>query len=105
MKQRTARKNPQIMSAETLKPAIGLKVAVLWGLFATTGILLADEAAAPDLDFLEYLGSWEEGEEDWVLFASEETNPDTKNDEGQDPAPQGEEKLAELDQAELDDES
>ena len=33
---------------------------------------LADEQEVPDLEFLEYLGSWDESDEDWVLFASDD---------------------------------
>jgi hypothetical protein len=46
-----------------------LEVAVLCGLVACGGSALADdEEALPDLEFLEYLGSWEESDEDWLLF-------------------------------------
>ena len=79
------------MSAERL-----IRLAVLWGLIGASGLVAAEDAEAPDLEFLEYLGSWEEAEEDWVLLAPE-VNPekDNNNDESVD-APDGE-KLAELD--------
>lgn len=37
-------------------------------------LVLAAEEIQPDLELLEYLGSWEESDEDWLLF-SDETNP------------------------------
>jgi hypothetical protein len=44
-----------------------LSVAVLWGLFGCNGVVLADDTQ-PDMEFLEYLGSWQESDEDWLLF-------------------------------------
>ena len=56
--------------------------------------------AGPDLEFLEYLGSWEASDEDWVLFTADmdeqEASRDKDNVQGSDPSPDGE-KLAELD--------
>ncbi len=42
----------------------------------------------PDVDFLEYLGMWEESDEDWLLFEEETV---AENEERSDPAPKGEE--------------
>ena len=42
----------------------------------------------PDMDFLEYLGLWEETDEDWLLLEDEEV---ADNDERSDPVPEGEE--------------
>ena len=42
----------------------------------------------PDMDFLEYLGLWEETDEDWLLLEEEEV---ADNDERSDPVPEGEE--------------
>jgi len=33
--------------------------------------VLAAEDKLPDEDFLEYLGSWEESDEDWLMFEKE----------------------------------
>ena len=44
----------------------------------------------PDMEFLEYLGSWEESDEDWLVLNDgvlELANEETRND----PAPDGEE--------------
>lgn len=38
------------------------------GCFAICGAAVADEEELPDLEFLEYLGSWEESDEEWLLF-------------------------------------
>lgn len=81
------------MSAERL-----VRLAVIWGLIVASSLVAAEDAEAPDLEFLEYLGSWEEAEEDWVLLAPEmspEKDSSNNNDESVD-APDGE-KLAELD--------
>ena len=54
-------------SADKWQPDYLLSVAVLWGLFGCSGVVAADDEQ-PDMEFLEYLGSWEESDEDWLLF-------------------------------------
>ncbi len=86
------------MSADSLQADKLIRVAVLWGLIGVTGIVVADEAEAPDLEFLEYLGSWEESDEDWLLLAAEAVDKKESEEtiDESEPAPNGE-KLAELD--------
>ncbi len=71
------------MSAERAKGAI------LCGLLACSGswAYAADEEM-PDLEFLEYLGMWEESDEDWLILDGEIT---ADNEERSDPVPEGEE--------------
>ena len=57
-------------------------------LVLSCGLLLAEELEQPDAEFLEYLGLWEESDEDWLIF-EETVVADT--DERSDPAPDGEE--------------
>jgi len=75
-------------------------LAALCGLLACGGVALAQESETPDLAFLEYLGSWEGSDEEWVLFSEEEVSGSDNGDEGKpgetDPAPQAE-NVAELD--------
>lgn len=54
-------------SADKRQPDYLLSVAVFWGLFGCSGVVAADDEQ-PDMEFLEYLGSWEESDEDWLLF-------------------------------------
>lgn len=53
---------------------------------------MAEEEPLPEAEFLEYLGMWEESDEDWLLLenmqAAEST---TDNDERSEPVPEGEE--------------
>jgi hypothetical protein len=72
-----------------------LKIALLCGLFGYGDVTLADEQEVPDLEFLEYLGSWDESDEDWVLFTNDGDEQERPDDEQRQPAPQGE-KVAEL---------
>ncbi len=58
------------MSAD--KPDYTLVVTVLWGLFGYASVAVA-ENEQPDMEFLEYLGSWEESDEDWLLFSGPES--------------------------------
>ena len=49
----------------------------------TPTILLAEDAAPPDADFielLEYVGSWDGEEEDWILFLGDANDPDSPSD-------------------------
>ena len=56
----------------------------------------ADERPAPEVEFLEYLGTWEESDEEWLLHDIEET---TDTDERSDPAPEGEESTEKEDES------
>jgi len=49
---------------------------------------MAEEEPAPDADFLEYLGMWQESDEDWLLLEQVQM---TDLDERSDPVPEGEE--------------
>ena len=67
-------------------------------LLVVCGMAVATDAEAPEMEFLEYLGMWEESDDEWLLFADADTVV-VESDERIDPAPKGEES------AENDDES
>lgn len=73
------------MSADQKRHRLGL--AVLLGMLG--GLVAAEEVA--DLEFLEYLGSWEESDEDWLIFNRLDAEEAKDNEERSDPAPAGEE--------------
>lgn len=69
------------------------------------GALLGLSAAAapddmlPDAEFLEYLGSWEASDEEWLLVQSAALREtDAGDDERNDPAPEGEESTESIDE-------
>lgn len=64
--------------------------AMVFGLVLCGGVVCAAEDDAPDIELLEYLGMWEESDEDWLIFDESMT---ADNEEGSDPAPQGEESV------------
>jgi hypothetical protein len=64
-------------------------------LLACSPVLAADEEA-PDMEFLEYLGLWEESDADWLIF-DEVVTADTE--ERSDPAPEGEESTEKTDES------
>lgn len=71
--------------------------AMLLGLaMCGTGPAFAADEEAPELEFLEYLGMWEETDEDWLML--EETMT-AENDERSDPAPEGEESTEKEDES------
>ena len=69
------------MSAEGF--TVGLAA---WSLlFGFAGPATAADEELPDLEFLEYLGSWEESDEDWELFRefAVETAPDDDKEQSE----------------------
>jgi len=70
--------------------------ALLCCLLLCGGTLTAGEQEEPDLDFLEYLGMWEESDEDWQII--EETVA-ADNAERSDPVPEGEESAEKEDES------
>ena len=77
------------MSADRLD--YRLVVTILLSLVGCGGVALADNEQ-PDMEFLEYLGSWEETDEDWLLFAGLESEAVAADEKKRsDPAPDGEE--------------
>lgn len=87
------------MSARSNQTEQVLKLALLCSLFGYGGVTFADEQEVPDLEFLEYLGSWDDSDEDWVLFATDADEQAREEDDNSKPAPQGE-KVAELEDEE-----
>ena len=54
--------------------------------------LVAADEELPEIEFIEYLGLWEDSDEDWVLFSdSFDADKRAKNEQRSDPAPEGEE--------------
>ena len=55
-----------------------------------SGTVFAAEEDAPDAELLEYLGLWEESDEEWLLLDEIVT---ADNEKRSDPVPEGEESL------------
>lgn len=79
-----------VMSAEQ---RLGVLV---FGLLLYAGEVLATEEEAPDIELLEYLGMWEESDEEWLIL-NEAVAADKK--ERIDPVPQGEESMEKDDES------
>ncbi len=47
------------------------KMALILGPLGLISMALGADEVQPDLEFLEYLGSWEESDEEWLLFRNE----------------------------------
>lgn len=65
-----------------------LRTALFWILAGTGSLVLAADAEEPDMEFLEYLGQWEESDEEWEMIDHQIS---LESDERTDPAPKGEE--------------
>ena len=64
------------------------KVSLTAALLLVGGLVQSAGDELPEEDFLEYLGSWEESDEDWLVLDEPTT---AENVERTDPAPDGEE--------------
>lgn len=68
-----------------------LKVTLILSLLSLTSVLLAADTELPEMEFLEYLGLWEESDEDWILLSEDVGNQVAAEDTRTDPVPKGEE--------------
>ncbi len=50
--------------------------------------MVAADEELPDMEFIEYLGLWEDSDEDWLIFSEPLRS---ENEERSDPAPEGKE--------------
>jgi hypothetical protein len=87
------------MLAERLQLQATFKVILLWAWLGLSGALLAADTDLPEMDFLEYLGLWEESDEDWVWISEEMNTQVVAEDTRTEETPKGE------DSAEKEDES
>lgn len=58
--------------------------------------VVADEEL-PEIEFLEYLGLWEESDEDWVMF-SDPIEADDEDPQRSEPAPEGKDSMEKSDE-------
>ncbi len=72
------------------------RTATVTALLLSCGVVLAVDEEIPDPEFLEYLGLWEESDEDWLIFDEPVT---AETDERSDPAPDGEESTEKTDES------
>ena len=69
---------------------------MVFGLLICAGLAVAEEEDVPDMEFLEYLGMWEESDEEWQIF--EETMT-AENEERSDPVAESEESMEKEDES------
>ena len=62
-----------------------------------TGLALASDEEMPAPEFLEYLGSWEESDAEWQIFA--EPVKTEVEEERKEPAPEGEDSMEKTDES------
>ncbi len=72
------------------------RTALVGALLLGCSVVLAADEEIPDPEFLEYLGLWEESDEDWLIF-DEPVSAET--DERSEPAPEGEESPEKTDES------
>jgi hypothetical protein len=72
------------------------RASVVATLLLGCSLVLAADEELPDPEFLEYLGSWEESDADWLIF-DEPVTADAE--ERSDPVPEGEESTEKTDES------
>ncbi len=72
------------------------KTAMLSVMLMGCSLVLAADDEIPDAEFIEYLGLWEESDEDWLIF-NEPITADAE--ERSDPVPEGEESTETTDES------
>ncbi|MDH3352207.1 MAG: hypothetical protein OEM60_00335 [Gammaproteobacteria bacterium] len=70
--------------------------ALIGSLLLGCGVVLAADDEVPDVAFLEYLGLWEESDEDWLIFDEPITADAEKRS---DPVPEGKESTEKTDES------
>ena len=83
-------------SIRQLATTLDSKAVLLGCLLLGCGLALAEDEGVPDAEFLEYLGLWEESDEDWLLFDEPITADAEKRT---DPVPEGEESTEKTDES------
>ena len=76
--------------------------AIVWllcGMCLATAAQAAEDETAPDAEFLEYLGMWDESDEDWVLLDDAQMAETQETDKRSEPAPEGEDSSENADES------
>ena len=69
---------------------MSVKRALAGSLLVACSLVVAADEELPEIEFIEYLGLWEESDEDWTMF-SDPIEARNESEERSDPAPEGEE--------------
>ncbi len=67
-------------------------------LLMSCSVIVAADEELPEIEFIEYLGLWEESDEDWMMF-SDPIKAGNENRERSEPAPEGEESTEKHDES------
>ena len=73
------------------------RTAIIGCLLFGASLALAADEEMPDPEFLEYLGTWAESDEDWQIFA-EPVSADAEQERSE-PVPEGEESTEKTDES------
>ena len=69
---------------------MSVKRALAGSLLVACSLVVAADEELPEIEFIEYLGLWEESDEDWTMF-SDPMEARNESEKRSDPAPEGEE--------------
>jgi len=73
-----------------MRTAMSVKRVLFASLLMSCSVLVVADEELPEIEFIEYLGLWEESDEDWMMF-SDPIKAGNEEDERSEPAPEGKE--------------
>ncbi len=73
-----------------------VRAALMWSLLGSCSLAYAADDEVPGMEFLEYLGLWEESDEIWMLM---DEHMVAEAEQQIDPAPEGEESVEKDDES------
>ena len=76
--------------------AMSARQTLIGSMLLICSFMVAADEELPDMEFIEYLGLWEDSDEDWLIFSEPLS---AENDERSDPAPEGKESMEKDDES------
>jgi hypothetical protein len=73
-----------------MRAVMSVRRILIGSVLITCSLAVAADEEQPEIEFIEYLGLWEDAEEDWTMF-SDPIEARNDNDEQSDPVPEGKE--------------
>lgn len=87
------------MLASKSKVRAWCKATLLWSVLGFSSALLAADSELPEMEFLEYLGLWEESDEDWILLSVDTGTQIAAEDARTESEPEGDESAEKEDES------
>ena len=81
-----------------MRTAMSVKRVFIASLLMSCSVLVVADEELPEIEFIEYLGLWEESDEDWMMF-SDPIKAGNEEQERSESAPEGKESTEKHDES------